>query len=151
FTARPDGWCDYTSPRFAAFTGLPPGAWEGFGWVTALHPDDGERTRSQWLACVRENRPFEIEYRFPAAAGGYRWFLRRAVPLPDEHGHVTRWVGACIDIDDRKRAEEALKEADRRKNEFLAVLGHELRNPLAPIRNAAHVLRSLDLGEPRLT
>src|SRR5262249_27971722 len=65
----------------------------------------------------------------------------RAVPLRDAAGRLTTWFGTSTDIHDLKEAQEALKQSDRRKDEFLAMLAHELRNPLAPIRNAVHVLR----------
>ena len=70
--------------------------------------------------------------------------LANTAPLLDEHGAVRGVVGAYMDITQRKRAEEALREADRRKNEFLATLAHELRNPLAPIRTAIELLRRAD-------
>jgi CheY-like chemotaxis protein/nitrogen-specific signal transduction histidine kinase len=63
------------------------------------------------------------------------------VPIRDDRGRIVYWFGTCTDIEDHKRAEAALQEADRRKDEFLALLAHELRNPLAPIRNALQVLK----------
>jgi CheY-like chemotaxis protein len=79
-----------------------------------------------------------------------RWHLSRAVPLRNEQGRVLRWFGTNTDITDLRQMEEALKEADRRKDEFLAMLAHELRNPLAPIRNAVQVLRLLGGPEPNM-
>jgi nitrogen-specific signal transduction histidine kinase len=73
--------------------------------------------------------------------GQYRWFLSRAIPILDEQGKILRWFGTNTDITEQLAAEEVLREADRRKNEFLAMLAHELRNPLAPIRNALQILR----------
>jgi PAS domain S-box-containing protein len=143
FTCRPDGWTDYTNQQFYDYTGMSPESANGFGWTAALHPDDRERTRAQWLACVLAGRPFETEYRFRAKSGAYRWFLARGVPLCDDHGRIAKWFGTCIDIDGQKRAEGALREADYRKDEFLAMLAHELRNPLTPIVNA---LRVTELG-----
>jgi two-component system CheB/CheR fusion protein len=69
-----------------------------------------------------------------------RWVRSVFTPTFDASGAVDGWVAIAMDIHDRKSAEEALKEADRRKDEFLAVLAHELRNPLAPIRNAVAIL-----------
>src|SRR5262249_5887383 len=65
-----------------------------------------------------------------------------------EAGRVLRWFGTCTDIDDQKRAVAALKEADRRKDEFLAMLAHELRNPLAPIRNSVLIMQRLGIEPP---
>jgi signal transduction histidine kinase len=69
-----------------------------------------------------------------------RWHLSRARPVRDEAGRVTRWFGTNTDVTERLAMEAALREADRRKDEFLATLAHELRNPLAPIRNALHLI-----------
>jgi signal transduction histidine kinase/CheY-like chemotaxis protein len=75
-------------------------------------------------------------------------FQGSAAPLFDEQGQVRGVVAACADITDRKRAEEALRAADRRKDEFMAMLGHELRNPLGPIRNAVQILNIISSQEP---
>src|SRR5437763_16303680 len=66
--------------------------------------------------------------------------LAHANPIRDEAGRLLGAVNVLVDISDRKRAEDALRQADRAKNEFLATLAHELRNPLAPIRNAVQIL-----------
>ena len=70
----------------------------------------------------------------------YRWVLGRALPVRDHFGGITRWMGTCTDIDDQKRAEDELRRLGVRKDEFLAMLAHELRNPLAPISTAAQLL-----------
>jgi PAS domain S-box-containing protein len=88
-----------------------------------------------------EVRGAEMDLRF--TDGEVRHLLGNAAPLRDEHGVTKGSVGAFIDITERKRAEEALREADRRKTEFLALLSHELRNPLAPIRNGLLVLEQV--------
>ena len=75
------------------------------------------------------------------ADGVHRWFRLTGEAVLDAAGAFDRWVGTCTDIEERRRAEEGLREADRRKDEFLAMLAHELRNPLAPIRNAVRLLR----------
>src|SRR5439155_1016537 len=110
-------------------------------WPRLLHPDDLRPTLDRWAHAVRTGEPYEVEYRFKdRATGGYRWHLGRALPVRDAAGRTERWFGTCTDIHDHKCAEEALREADRRKDEFLAMLAHELRNPLGPVRNAAQVL-----------
>ncbi|MGZ5203154.1 MAG: ATP-binding protein, partial [Telluria sp.] len=79
--------------------------------------------------------------------GVYRWVLGRALPIHDENGRIVRWMGTCTDIDDHKRAEEELRRTSQLKDEFLAMLAHELRNPLAPITSAAQLL-SLGSTDP---
>src|SRR5262249_44823754 len=73
--------------------------------------------------------------------GEYHWFKTRGVPVRDAQGTIVYWFGTCTDIEDAKRLEAALRDEDRRKTEFLATLAHELRNPLAPIRNGLQIMR----------
>jgi PAS domain S-box-containing protein len=142
WTARADGYLDYYNERWYAFTGFPRGQGGDASWEPILHPDDRPLCRDVWYNAVRTGQPYQIEYRFQdRRTGDYRWFLGRALPVRDEAGRVVRWFGTCTDINDQKEAEEALKEANRRKDEFLAMLAHELRNPLTPIRAGLHILR----------
>jgi signal transduction histidine kinase/CheY-like chemotaxis protein len=97
---------------------------------------------------VQTGDDFEIEYRLRHCGGDHRWTLTRALPVRDETGAIVRWMGTCTDIHDQKLtqtalelSEDALRAADRRKDEFLAMLAHELRNPLAPIRTAAALIQ----------
>ncbi len=91
-------------------------------------------------AALKRLAPQDVELRYRAADGTYRWFLSRLAPVVEE-GRVVRLVGAAMDLSARREMEEALRHADRRKDEFLGMLSHELRNPLAPIRSATWVLR----------
>ena len=144
FTARPDGTTDYFNKRWYELTGLPDGDTREEVWSGALHPDDRERCLEIWYAAVRSGTPYQIEYRFKFPAfEGYRWHLGRALPARDGQGRITRWYGTCTDIHDHRLAQDGLRDADRRKDEFLAMLAHELRNPLAPIRNAVRVLNRI--------
>lgn len=111
FTSRADGFCDYTSRRLQEYTGLSAEEALGEGWMSALHPDDRQRTRSGWLEAVRTGKPYEIEYRLRRADGAYRWFRGHAVPMRDASGQIVQWFGACADIDDLKRAEQDLRTA----------------------------------------
>ena len=104
-----------------------------------MHPDDVARKLRLWNLARETGQPFEAEYRLRGVDGTYRWQLTRALPQRDASGAIARWYGSVVDVDDRRRAEEALREADHRKDEFLAMLAHELRNPLAPIRHALAV------------
>jgi two-component system CheB/CheR fusion protein len=109
--------------------------------MQAVHPDDQERARTLWAEALVTGEPVELEYRLRAADGSYQWFLSRAVPLIDEAGRVGKWFGTSTNIERQKQAETALREADRQKNHFLAMLAHELRNPLAPVLHAVEILR----------
>ncbi|AEG93240.1 candidate histidine kinase, hybrid [Ramlibacter tataouinensis TTB310] len=108
-----------------------------------VHPDDADRTLRRFEAAQREGVPFVVEHRMRRADGAYDWFLVRAEPLRHpESGEILRWFGCSTDIGVLKAAAEALQKADQRKDEFLATLAHELRNPLAPVVNAVTILRS---------
>jgi PAS domain S-box-containing protein len=150
WSALPDGYHDYFNRRWYDFTGMAAGGTDGDGWAVLLHPDDLERTSNAWQHCLRTGDPYEIQYRLRHRAGDYRWALARALPVYGDNGKIIRWMGTCTDIHDQKLAEEKLKEADARKDEFLAMLAHELRNPLAPISAAAQLLQIGAIDEARV-
>jgi two-component system CheB/CheR fusion protein len=137
--AMPDGRLDYLSPRAAEYTGAPIESLLGHGYVAHMHPDDVAPKMHLWTRARETGGPFEAEYRLRGVSGTYRWQLTRALPKRDATGAITKWYGSVLDVDDRRRAEEALRDADHRKDEFLAMLAHELRNPLAPICHALAV------------
>ena len=137
--ATTDGRLDYLSPRAAEYCGTSMEALLGHGYVAYMHPDDVARKLRLWNQARATGQPFEAEYRLRGVDGSYRWQLTRALPARDATGAIVRWYGSVVDVDDHRRAEEALRQADRRKDEFLAMLAHELRNPLAPIRHALEV------------
>jgi PAS domain S-box-containing protein len=148
WASRSDGYADYFNRQWHEFTGAAEGASEGDGWMQLVHPDDVERVRRCWQESCTSGRMYEIEYRLRHRSGEHRWVLARGVPVTVDDGGVVRWMGTCTDIDEHRRLldalgerEEALQLADRRKDEFLAMLAHELRNPLAPISTAAQLLR----------
>ena len=147
WSTRPDGFHDYYNDQWYAFTGAPPGTTDGEGWNGMFHPDDQDAAWGKWRHSLATGEPYEIEYRLRHHGGGYRWVLGRALPVRDGQGAIVRWMGTCTDIHEQKLTEDALREADQRKDEFLAMLGHELRNPLAPIRSAASLL-PLAKGDP---
>lgn len=99
---------------------------------------------------IRNKSIFELEHRVLRVDGSYGWTYSRAVPILDTDGEIVEWIGSASDITDRKHAEEQLKDTSRRKDEFLAMLSHELRNPLAPITAAAELLRLCRLDKARL-
>jgi PAS domain S-box-containing protein len=150
WTCEPDGRCDYLSPQWVAFTGIPAGPQLGSGWLEQVHPDDRDAVVKEWENSVANELPFAMEFRIQRFDKEYCWFETRALPLRDGAGRLVKWFGINTDVDARKRSDAALREADRRKDEFLAMLSHELRNPLAPIRNSVALLRQVGPIHPHL-
>ncbi len=132
----------YASDSFLKLVGLTQEQASDFGWKEVLHPDDVEETMAAWKECARTGTMWYREHRMRGVDGRYHAVLAQGVPIRDESGKVLRWAGINLDISRLKNTEFALLEADRRKDEFLATLAHELRNPLAPIRNAGRILDS---------
>jgi PAS domain S-box-containing protein len=132
----PDGSVIYVNRRYIEYTGYSLEELCGpTEWRKALHPDDLERCLADWHTATRSGTGYETEYRLRRAADAtWRWHLARALPVKDDAGRVLRWVGTCTDIEEHKRIQEQL-------HEFLAMLGHELRNPLAPILGAVSLLK----------
>ena len=120
-------------------------------WCSRIHPADLEAVEAALSKSRDTQTLYSQEYRIIRAdTGAVRWVRVLGRFLYDESGTATRSVGVLFDDTDRKAAEIALREADQRKDIFLATLAHELRNPLAPIRNAAQVLGSAKLGPEQL-
>ena len=115
-----------------------------------VHPEDLDLARNAIEAAIRNKSIFELEHRVLQADGGYGWTYSRAVPILDDAGEIREWIGMASDITKRKEAEEQLKAASSRKDEFLAMLAHELRNPLAPVGAAAELLQRVKLDEARV-
>lgn len=113
-------------------------------------PEDQDLVHRAIANAVREKSVYELEHRVLQMDGGFGWAYSRAVPMLDANGEIYEWIGAASDITERKLAEEKLKVADRRKDEFLAMLAHELRNPLAPIAAAADLLGLIHLNEEKV-
>ena len=111
-------------------------------WVdTYIYPDDQGPVLAAIQSAIRSKATFQLEHRVRRVDGTLGWTFSRAIPVLDADGEVAEWLGAASDITARKDAESALLEADRRKDEFLATLSHELRNPLAPLRNGLQLMR----------
>jgi two-component system CheB/CheR fusion protein len=140
WTAAPDGTVTYTNRRWLEYTGLGAEVDRRDLPLRVLHPDDRERSLAKWQQHLREGREYENEARHRRHDGAYRWFVTRAFPVRDRDGVVMSWFGVTTDIDERKQAETELREGHRHKDEFLATLAHELRNPLAPLRASLQVL-----------
>ncbi|MCG2594452.1 PAS domain S-box protein [Ramlibacter sp. XY19] len=147
WSTLPDGFHDYYNRQWYEFTGMPLGSTDGEAWNGMFHPEDQPRAWEVWRHSLRTGQSYEIEYRLRHRSGEYRWVLGRALPVRNEQGAIVRWMGTCTDIHEQKRTRDELLAANRRKDDFLAMLAHELRNPLAPVSTAAHLLRAAS-GDP---
>jgi PAS domain S-box-containing protein len=116
-------------------------------WVSLIDPRDRHALQDLIDQCGVSGTA-EAEYRYRHPTRGVRWIHCRAGRV--DEGVSKLLVGISLDVTQRRKAEEALKEVNQRKDEFLAMLAHELRNPLAPIRNAAQILRAHSTGQPEL-
>jgi signal transduction histidine kinase/CheY-like chemotaxis protein len=148
FTLQPDSHCDYLSSHFGEITGLPSVAGLREGWLDALHPDDRPRLHKEVCEALAAGTECESCCRLKTATGCYRRFVSRLRPLRDQAGRVLRWLGILMDVHDLEAAENALQQVSRQKEEFLATLIHDVRNPLAPIHNALELLRLAATPEP---
>ena len=113
WSCRPDGSAEFVNQRWLDYTGLSIEEAVGWGWQATVHPEDLGRTTETWLRIVASEEPGEEEARVRRFDGEYRWFLFRAVPVRDERGKVIRWYGTSTDIEDRKQAEEKLRQDER--------------------------------------
>ena len=135
------------SRKFITDTDAPTATW----LQKYIHPDDQPLMKEAIDEAIRTRSTFELEHRVLRVDGSLGWTHSRAVPLMDASGAITEWFGLSTDVTDRKRAEEATRLADQHKSDFLGVLSHELRNPLAPIRNSIYLLERAGPGSEPAT
>ncbi len=140
--ANADSTQYWTNHRWTEFTGIPSSDLT-FRRKEIHHPDHYERVSRQIAAFTAKREPWESTFPLRRHDGVYRWMLARAMPALDPDGKDFHWFGTCTDITDMMKAEEALLEADRKKDEFLATLAHELRNPMAPLRTGLDLLQTM--------
>jgi PAS domain S-box-containing protein len=133
--------CEFVNRAYLDFIGLENDLHvRGFDWSRFVHPDDRDPYIGAYLEAFGQRSTFRAELRFRRADGEWRWMRSEATPRIENEVFVG-YVGASVDITERRNAEQALRLADQRKDAFLAILAHELRNPLAPLRTGVELLR----------
>jgi PAS domain S-box-containing protein len=115
--AGPDGVPDFLNQPALDYTGLSPDQ-IAVGWPRAFHPEDKKGMLQKWTAIRESGKPGELEARLRRFDGEYRWFLFRGDPLRNESGNIVKWYGSSTDIEDRKRAEEALRRSEQRFRDY---------------------------------
>ncbi len=134
------------SDEVAHLHGMNPGDFAGTlaAFQELVHADDRERVGALVQQAVDARSDYAVQFRTTTPAGEIRWLSGKATVFSDGDGKPVRMVGVSIDVTEQRAIEEAMRLADQRKDEFLATLAHELRNPLAPIRNALEIVRLMD-------
>jgi PAS domain S-box-containing protein len=120
-TSRPDGYLDYFNKPWLEYLGATLEQVSGWNWTAFIHPEDVEGIVAKWRASLATGEVFEYETRVRSANGDFRWMFHCKVPLRDEHGNIVKWYGSSMDIEERKRAEQAW-----RRNEFYLAEGQRL-------------------------
>ncbi|MFO0887774.1 MAG: response regulator [Isosphaeraceae bacterium] len=131
-------WSDESETLRTFRLGASAGKLERFRQL--VHEDDRGRVFEALQDAISRGAPYQCEFRMVRPDGEVRWVTNLGVVQYDEARQPAAMIGTITDVTDRKRAEEALRQADRRKDQFLATLAHELRGPLAPLRTGLHVL-----------
>jgi len=132
---------EYVNQAYLEFLGVESQEVLGNAWMYFMHPEDRDGYAAAYAEALSGLQPFEYQFRFRRGDGEYRWMMSVALPQFGTAGKLSGYTGATFDITALKRAEENLRTADQRKDEFIAMLAHELRNPLAPIANVVQMLR----------
>ncbi|MGE0548124.1 MAG: ATP-binding protein [Kofleriaceae bacterium] len=142
-----DAKCDYFNDTWLAFTGRTLQQETGDGWAEGVHPDDFQRCVDYYLDHFARRQPFEMEYRLRRHDGAFRWIFDRGVPYTD-NGQFAGFIGSCVDVEDRRQTQDAREKRDQEQlaiaRQFeqwiLAIVSHDIRNPLGAIDTAAQLL-----------
>jgi len=142
WTCMPDGKCDYFNARWTQFTGRAQQDLLGDRWRACMHPEDRDHTAGYWLAALKEEVPYDLEYRLRRADGVYHWFKVRAAPMRDEKCKVVKWFGICTDIQDIKDTEKNLRASDT----WLRMLMHTVRDFAIFSVDTRNIIKEWNIG-----
>lgn len=176
WTTSSDGYCNYLSSLWKELTGFEPSECLGTKWLELLHPDDQESVWSTWQNCVQTGTKFDTEYRLRGKDGTYKWFLALGVPINNDAGERSHWLGSLTDINDKKarsqemelmvnertaqlklahdeaiEAKSTAEQALEAKSRFISTISHEVRTPMTGIIGLAEVMSMQDLGDENNT
>ena len=165
WSCNPQGECEYISQRWVEYTGKAIEEAINFGWLTVLHPEDAESVTHIWQRSLRRGELYSSEMRYRRSDGIYRWFLVQALPIKNEQGEIIQWFGTSTDIHERKQLEAITNEllvreqtarteaetANKAKDEFVAMVSHDLRSPLNSILGWAKLLRTRNFDQTATT
>ena len=143
-----DALCDYFNETWLAFTGRTLEQEMGNGWAEGVHPDDLQPCVDRYLGCFHRRESFEMEYRLKRHDGVYRWIFDRGTPFFGEDGAFKGFIGSCVDVDDRRRAQaerehqhqQKLDSATQFEKWVVEIVSHDIRNPLGLVDLAARSL-----------
>ena len=146
-----DANCDYFNQTWLSFTGRTIEQEMGAGWAEGVHPDDLQRCVAHYLEHFGRREAFEMEYRLRRHDGEYRWIFDRGVPFTDDAGSFQGFIGSCVDVDERRRAQEAEQQHNQEQlalaRDFekwiLTIVSHDIRDPLNTILFAARRLQGV--------
>ena len=138
--AHADGHIFWFNQRWYEYTGCPPESLAGWGWQSVHEPEELPKVMERWRHSIETGSFFEMVYGLRGADGTFRLFLTRVAPVHDSSGKVVRWFGTCTAIDDQKRTEEALRQANGELEEFAYVASHDLQEPLRMVNIYSQLL-----------
>jgi PAS domain S-box-containing protein len=139
--ALPDGHIDFYNREWFAYTGSTLAEMQGWGWEKVHDPEMLPKVVARWRHALSTGEPFEMEFPLRSARGEFRWFLTRVRPLRNDRGEIVRWFGMNTDIHELRMQREF-------QERFLAILGHDLRNPIGAIEMAAGLLQQRGSSDP---
>src|SRR6267142_2654253 len=125
-TARPDGYLDYFNKPWLEYLGVTLDKVTGWNWTAVVHPEDVEGIVAKWRACLATGEVFEYETRVRRANGEYRWMFHRKVPLRDANGNIVKWYGSSFDIEERKAAEQKIREQETELRNLLDLMPQQV-------------------------
>lgn len=157
WTAKTDGKVEYCNQHLLNFLGCSAEEIRERDFISVLHPDDQDAFQEAWAQAINSSKPYEGEWRVRGASGQYRWFLVRSIPQISADGSIACWYGTHIDVEERRRVEQALLEAQLELShisrtlsmgELTAFIAHELNQPLTAVLTNAYACRRWLGAEP---